>query len=126
MSEIRTLAEHACFAGVQSFHEHESDIVGLPMRFGVYRPPQAAQRRVPVLFYLAGLTCTEETFAIKAGAQRYAAQHGLILVSPDTSPRNTGIAGATDSWDFGEGAGFYLDATRAPWSRHFRMESYVT
>lgn len=126
MSEIKTLAEHACFGGVQSFHEHASDIVGLPMRFAVYRPPQAAHRRVPVLFYLAGLTCTEETFAIKAGAQRYAAEHGLMLVSPDTSPRNTGIARATESWDFGEGAGFYLDAIQAPWSRHFRMESYVT
>jgi S-formylglutathione hydrolase len=126
MSEIRTLAEHACFGGVQSFHEHTSDVIGLPMRFGVYRPPQAAHGRVPLLFFLAGLTCTEETFATKAGAQRHAAEHGLMLVSPDTSPRNTGIAGATQAWDFGEGAGFYLDATQAPWSRCFLMESYVT
>jgi S-formylglutathione hydrolase len=125
-STLTTLSEHACFGGVQSFHEHASAAVGLPMRFGVFRPPQAAHGRVPVLFYLAGLTCTEETFFAKAGAQRLAAELGLMLVSPDTSPRRTGIAGATDDWDFGEGAGFYLDATQPPWSAHFRMESYVT
>jgi S-formylglutathione hydrolase len=96
------------------------------MRFGVYRPPQAARGPVPVLYYLAGLTCTEETFAIKAGAQRTAAEHGLMLVTPDTSPRGTGIDGADAAWDFGHGAGFYLDATQAPWSRHWRMGSYVT
>ena len=126
LGTLITLGEHACFGGVQSFHEHASTTIGLPMRFGVYRPPQAAHGRVPVLLYLAGLTCTEETFFIKAGAQRYAAEHGLMLVSPDTSPRQTGIPGATDDWDFGEGAGFYLDATEPPWSRCFRMESYVT
>jgi S-formylglutathione hydrolase len=126
VADITTLSEHACFGGVQSFHEHASTSIGLPMRFGVYRPPQAAHGRVPVLVYLAGLTCNEETFPIKAGAQRFAAEHGLMLVTPDTSPRRTGIAGAADDWDFGEGAGFYLDATQAPWSRHFRMESYVT
>lgn len=96
------------------------------MRFSVYQPPQAKHQRVPVLFFLAGLTCTEETFMIKAGAQRYAAEYGLILVSMDTSPRQTGIPGDTDSWDFGAGAGFYLDATVEPWSRYYRMESYVT
>ncbi len=96
------------------------------MRFSVYQPPQAKHQRVPVLFFLAGLTCTEETFMIKSGAQRYAAEYGLILVSMDTSPRQTGIPGETDSWDFGAGAGFYLDATVEPWSRHYRMESYVT
>ena len=95
------------------------------MRFGVYRPPQASQGRVPVLFYLAGLTCTEETFFIKAGAQRLAAQLGLMLVSCDTSPRSTGIAGEADDWEFGSGAGFYLNATQAPWDRHFRMYDYV-
>ena len=123
---LKTLAEHACFGGVQSFHEHLSTVTGLPMRFGVYRPPQAAHGRVPAVVYLAGLTCTEETFFIKAGAQRYAAEQGLMLVSPDTSPRGTGIAGATGDWEIGEGAGFYVDASEAPWSRHFRMESYVT
>lgn len=96
------------------------------MRFSVYQPPQAEQQRVPVLFFLAGLTCTEETFMIKAGAQHYAAEYGLMLVSMDTSPRQTGIAGETDAWDFGAGAGFYLDALLAPWSQYYRMESYIT
>jgi S-formylglutathione hydrolase len=123
---LTTLSEHACFGGVQGFYEHASEAIGLPMRFGVYQPPQARSGPVPVLFYLAGLTCTEETFAIKAGAQRIAARLGLMLVSPDTSPRNTGIAGADETWDFGHGAGFYLDATEGPWSRHWRMETYVT
>jgi S-formylglutathione hydrolase len=123
---LTTLEEHACFGGVQGFYEHASDAIGLPMRFGVYRPPQAAQGPVPVLYYLAGLTCNEQTFAIKAGAQRYAGQHGLMLVTPDTSPRNTGVADAEKDWDFGVGAGFYLDATEAPYARHWRMESYVT
>ena len=95
------------------------------MRFSVYQPPQAKHQRVPVLFFLAGLTCTEETFMIKAGAQRLAAEYALMLVSTDTSPRNTGIEGATEDWDFGEGAGFYLDATQAPWSGHFRMETWI-
>lgn len=95
------------------------------MRFSIFIPPQAAQGPLPALFYLAGLTCTEETFAIKAGAQQHAAREGLILIAPDTSPRGTGIEGETASWDFGEGAGFYLDATQAPWSQHYRMESYV-
>ncbi len=94
------------------------------MRFGVFRPDPSASR-TPALIYLAGLTCTEETFAIKAGAQRLAAEHGLMLVTPDTSPRDTGCPGATDDWDFGEGAGFYVDATEAPWSSRFRMASYV-
>ena len=95
------------------------------MTFSVYQPPQAAQKKVPVLFYLAGLTCTEETFMIKGGAQRYAAEHGIMLVSMDTSPRRTGIKGAAESWDFGHGAGFYIDATQEPWAVHFRMYTYV-
>jgi S-formylglutathione hydrolase len=95
------------------------------MRFGVYRPPQAAGVAVPVLLCLAGLTCNEETFAIKAGAQRHAAEHGLMLVTPDTSPRHTGIAHATEDWDFGEGASFYLDATQGAWASRFRMESWI-
>ncbi|MED5618475.1 S-formylglutathione hydrolase [Ideonella sp. BN130291] len=126
MQGLTVLSEHACFGGVQGFYEHASQATGGPMRFGVYRPPQAAQGPVPMLVYLAGLTCSEETFAIKAGAQRLAAQHGLLLVSPDTSPRQTGLPGATDAWDFGEGAGFYLDATAAPWASRFRMESWIT
>jgi S-formylglutathione hydrolase len=120
-----TLEEHRCFGGVQGFHEHASTEVGLPMRFGVYVPPQAAQRPCPVLYCLAGLTCNEQTFAIKAGAQQHAARHGLVLVTPDTSPRNTGVAQADADWDFGTGAGFYLDATREPYARHWRMESWL-
>ncbi|MGM9491942.1 S-formylglutathione hydrolase [Ideonella sp. YS5] len=122
---IETLSEHACFGGVQGFYRHESAQIGAPMRFGIYRPPQAADGPVPVLLYLAGLTCTEETFAIKAGAQAHAARHGLMLVTPDTSPRGTGFEGATTDWDFGEGAGFYIDATEAPWAARFRMESWL-
>jgi S-formylglutathione hydrolase len=120
------LSEHACFGGVQGFYLHESSETRGPMKFGVFVPPQAQAGPVPVLFYLAGLTCNEETFAIKAGAQRYAAEHGLMLVSPDTSPRGTGVEGADAAWDFGTGAGFYLDATQAPWSRYWRMGSYLT
>lgn len=95
------------------------------MRLAVYEPPQARHGRVPVLYYLAGLTCTEETFMIKAGAQRLAASHGLMLVAPDTSPR-TRLPGDDASWDFGLAAGFYVDATQPPWSAHYRMYSYVT
>jgi len=122
---LETLSEHRCFDGVQGFYRHDSSTIGLPMRFGVYRPPQAAQAPVPVLFFLAGLTCTEETFTIKAAAQRSAAELGLMLVTCDTSPRNTGIAGEADDWEFGAGAGFYVNATQEPWSRHFRMYDYV-
>lgn len=123
---MQALSEHGCFGGTQGFYQHDSAGIGLPMKFGVYVPPQAAQGPVPVLFYLAGLTCTEETFAIKAGAQRVAAELGLMLVTPDTSPRDTGIEGADAAWDFGHGAGFYLDATQEPWAERFRMESWVT
>ena len=122
---MEIVSEHGCFGGVQGFYTHQSAVIGLPMRFSVYQPPQAKAGPVPVLFFLAGLTATEETFMIKSGAQRCAAEHGLMLVTCDTSPRNTGIEGATTDWDFGEGAGFYLDATEAPWNKHFRMETYV-
>ena len=125
MDALRTLEEHRCFGGVQGFYEHASPAVGLPMRFGVYVPPQAATAPCPVLFCLAGLTCNEQTFAIKAGAQQHAARHGLVLVTPDTSPRNTGIAEADEDWQFGTGAGFYLDATSEPYARHWRMESWL-
>ncbi|MGS0740587.1 S-formylglutathione hydrolase [Glaciimonas sp. GG7] len=122
---IERISEQVCFGGTQGLYRHASKEIGLPMQFSVFQPPQAKTGPVPVLFFLAGLTCTEETFMIKAGAQRYAAEHGIMLVTPDTSPRNTGIDGAADSWDFGNGAGFYLDATQAPWSAHFRMDSYI-
>lgn len=121
--EIRS--QHGCFGGTQGFYQHDSTIIGLPMRFSVYQPPQAQHGVVPALFFLAGLTCTEETFMIKAGAQRYAAEYGLMLVTMDTSPRDTGIPGETDNWDFGAGAGFYLDATEQPWSTRYLMESYI-
>lgn len=123
---MELISQHGCHGGVQRFYRHDSAAIGLPMRFSVYLPPQAqAGGKVPVLFYLAGLTCTEETFMIKAGAQRFAAEHGLMLVAPDTSPRNAGLPGEADAWDFGVGAGFYVDATEAPWNQHWRMESYV-
>jgi S-formylglutathione hydrolase len=124
---LELLSSHACHGGEQRFYRHASRTIGLPMRFSVYLPPQALQAdaKVPALFYLAGLTCTEETFAIKAGAQRFAAKHGIALISPDTSPRGANLPGETDAWDFGAGAGFYVDATREPWARHYRMYSYV-
>jgi S-formylglutathione hydrolase len=121
-----TLSEHACFGGLQRFHRHASAVIGLPMRFGLYLPPRAlAGESVPLLVYLAGLTCTEETFPMKAGAQRLASELGLALLTPDTSPRGAGVPGEADAWDFGVGAGFYLDATQAPWSAHWRMERYL-
>lgn len=123
---IETISESKCFGGVQGFYRHASTACGVPMRFAVYAPPQAAQGRVPVLYYFSGLTCTEENFTVKAGAQRVAAELGLMLVVPDTSPRNTGIPGEADDEYLGAGAGMYVDATQAPWSRHFKMYTYVT
>jgi S-formylglutathione hydrolase len=125
MASVETLSEQCCHGGVQGFYRHASVACGGPMRFALYLPPQAKRRACPVLYFLAGLTCTEETATIKAGAQRLAAELGLALVMPDTSPRNTGLEGATGDWEFGEGAGFYLDATQAPWSARFRMRDYV-
>jgi S-formylglutathione hydrolase len=122
---LELIETHASFGGTQHIYKHESKAIGLPMRFSVFMPKEAAQKKVPALFYLAGLTCTEETFPIKAGAQRFAAQHGIALIAPDTSPRGAGVSGETDSWDFGVGAGFYVDATQEPWSKHYRMYSYV-
>jgi len=125
-SALRLVSEHRCYGGVQRFYEHASVEIGLPMKFSVFLPPQAEQGPVPVLFYLAGLTCNEETFMIKGGAQRVAAELGIMLVAPDTSPRGAGIVGESDAWDLGVGAGFYLDATTLPWRAHYRMESYLT
>lgn len=127
MTELETLGEHRMFGGIQGFYRHESIACAGPMRFGVFQPPAAlAGERVPVLYFLAGLTCTEETFALKAGAQRAAADLGLMLVTCDTSPRQPRFPGDADAWDFGLGAGFYLDATVAPWSSAYRMKTYVT
>jgi S-formylglutathione hydrolase len=125
MADLNTLGEHACFGGTVSFYEHHSSACDAPMRFAVYVPPRAAEGPVPVLYYLAGLTSTEETFMTKGGAQRLAAEHGLMLVAPDTSPRGLGLPGEDDDWDFGSGAGFYLDATVEPFSRHYKMDTYV-
>lgn len=125
---MNILSQALCFGGVQRVLEHRSDEIGLTMRFSVWLPPQAQQTRVPALLYLAGLTCTEETFMTKAGAQRVAAELGIALIAPDTSPRGPEverIEGATASWDFGIGAGFYLDATQQPWATHWRMESWL-
>lgn len=118
---MQTLNEHRCFGGTQRFHQHDSAEIGLPMKFALFTPPEPRA----LLVFLAGLTCTEETFTIKAGAQRLAAELGLGLLMPDTSPRGAQVPGEGDSWDFGVGAGFYLDATREPWARHWRMESYL-
>jgi S-formylglutathione hydrolase len=121
-----TVAQHRCFGGVQGIYEHEAHETGCRMRFGVFVPPHADSRRCPALYWLSGLTCTEENFVVKAGAQRVAAELGLVLVVPDTSPRGLGLPGEDDAVDFGLGAGFYLDATRAPWSSGYRMAAYVT
>ncbi|ARP88977.1 S-formylglutathione hydrolase [Bordetella genomosp. 9] len=125
MATLEIVAQHRCFDGWQRIYRHDSAVIGLPMRFSVYTPPQAESGPVPALFYLAGLECNEETFMIKAGAQRWAARHGLMLIAPDTSPRGAGVPGEDQDWDLGTGAGFYLDATQPPWSSHYRMESYV-
>lgn len=126
---LQLRSEHACWGGVQRFYQHDSQEIGLPMRFAVYLPPQAlaagSGSTAPAVVYLAGLTCNEETFPTKAGAQRMAAELGLALIAPDTSPRGANVPGEADSWDFGVGAGFYLDATKAPWATHWRMESYL-
>ena len=124
---MESISTHGCFGGQQRFYRHDSRLIGLPMKFGVYLPPASAggTRSVPWLLYLAGLTCTEETFFMKAGAQRLASQLGIALVAPDTSPRGANVPGEAESWDFGVGAGFYLDATQEPWNRHWRMESYL-
>ena len=122
---MQILNSSRCFNGEQRIYQHASTVIGLPMKFGVYLPPQAlAGEQCAALFYLAGLTCTEETFAIKAHAQAIAAELGVILISPDTSPRGDDVAKG-DSWDLGQGAGFYLDATEVPWAPHYRMESYL-
>ncbi len=118
-------SEHRCFGGTVAYYTHQSQVCNSQMRFAVYVPPQAKSKPVPILYYLSGLTCTEENFTVKAGAQRYGAEYGIMLVVPDTSPRNTGIKGEDEGWDLGSGAGFYVDATVAPWKQHYQMYSYV-
>ena len=123
---VTTISRNKSCGGIQGTYSHESRETGCVMRFGVFLPPQAEAGAVPVLFWLSGLTCTEENFIVKAGAQRVAAELGLALVAPDTSPRGLKIPGEDESYDFGSGAGFYVDATEAPWSRGYRMYSYIT
>ena len=127
MTELTLVSEQKCFEGTQGVYGHRSDSCDGIMRFAVYQPPQAlAGETVPVVTYLSGLTCTEENFVVKAGAHKAASELGLIVVAPDTSPRGACFPGEDDDYDFGSGAGFYLDATQEPWSRAYNMYSYVT
>ena len=122
---LETIEEHRCFGGVQGIYRHAARHTACDMRFGLYLPPQASAGKVPLLVWLSGLSCTEENFVIKAGAQRVAAELGLAILTPDTSPRGVRFDGDADAYDFGLGAGFYVDATQAPWSTHYRMYSYI-
>ncbi|MCB9868094.1 MAG: S-formylglutathione hydrolase, partial [Phycisphaerales bacterium] len=121
---IETISENKSFGGVQGVYAHDAASTACSMRFSVYLPPQAESGKVPLIYWLSGLTCTEENFTTKAGAQRYAAEAGVALVAPDTSPRGDGVAD-DEAYDFGKGAGFYVNATEAPWSAHYRMYDYV-
>jgi S-formylglutathione hydrolase len=123
---LETVSEAAMFGGVQGVYRHASVATGCEMEFAVFTPPQAKDGAVPVLTYLSGLTCSWENFTVKAGAQRFAAREGILLVAPDTSPRGFDFPGEHESYDFGSGAGFYVDATEDPWSKNYRMYSYVT
>lgn len=122
---LTLLSQHGCFGGIVSTYSHPSEQCQCTMTFSVYVPPQAESKPVPVLYYLSGLTCTEQNFMTKAGAQHYAAHYGLMLVAPDTSPRGDNVPD-DEGWDFGSGAGFYVDATEEPWVKNYRMYSYVT
>ena len=122
---MELLSTVKCFGGEQRRYSHRSNVLGCDMTVSVYLPPQAEHGPVPVVWFLAGLTCNDENFVIKAGAQRYAAELGLAIACPDTSPRGLEVAN-DDAYDLGQGAGFYLNATQAPWARHFRMWDYVT
>ncbi len=123
---MNTISENKCFGGIQGIYEHESSATGTPMRFAVFQPSQAKMGKTPVIWYLSGLTCTEENFTVKAGAQRVAAELGLTIVASDTSPRGAGVEGEDDSYDMGSGAGFYVNATQTPWQKNYQMYSYVT
>jgi S-formylglutathione hydrolase len=124
---LSILKEHHCHGGVMTYYSHTSQSVNGEMAFAVFYPPQMNEGvRLPALTYLAGLTCTQETFMMKGGAQQFAAKHGIILVAPDTSPRGAGIASEDEAWDFGTGAGFYINATQDGWAKNYRMEDYVT
>lgn len=121
---MERIEHRACFGGWQDVYRHRSATLDCEMNFAIYLPPQAQDGPVPVLYWLSGLTCTEQNFITKAGAQRYAAEHGIAIVAPDTSPRGDAVADA-DGYDLGKGAGFYVNATQAPWAAHYRMYDYV-
>lgn len=123
---IELIEEHQCFEGVQAVYSHQSAVSNCTMRFAIFLPPQAQKKRVPVVYWLSGLTCNEQNFITKAGAQRIAAQLGLAIVVPDTSPRGINLPGDSVQYDFGVGAGFYLDATQSPWSEYYQMSTYVS
>lgn len=123
---MQALSEQRSHGGWVRRFSHQSEVLNCEMTFGVFLPPQAKLRLVPSLWWLSGLTCTDENFMHKAGAQRLAAELGMALVCPDTSPRGTDLPGEHDDWDFGSGAGFYINATREPWSRHYQMYDYVS
>ena len=125
-NSLNLRSEYRCFDGTVAYYAHQSSTCDCQMNFAVYLPPQAKFQPVPILYYLSGLTCTEENFMIKAGAQQHAAKLGIMLVVPDTSPRQTGIPGEDDTWDLGSGASFYLNATIKPWQKHYQMYSYIT
>ena len=122
---MERMEQHRCFGGVQEVWEHESDVLSCTMKFGIFLPEQVEQGSRPALYFLSGLTCSEQNFITKSGAQRYAAEHGLVLIAPDTSPRGDDVPD-WDDWDMGKGAGFYVDATQEPWSAHYQMGSYIT
>jgi len=123
---METISTTASFGGELLRIKHRSQACDCDMIFAIYLPPQAKEKSVPVLYWLSGLTCTDENFMQKAGAQRVAAELGIAIVCPDTSPRGTDFAGEHDSYDFGSGAGFYVDATEEPWSANYKMYDYVT
>jgi len=124
--ELELVGESRCFNGRQITYRHRSSACGCTMRFAAFLPPAAALGPVPALYWLSGLTCTEENFSVKSGAQRYAAALGLALIVPDTSPRGVNVPGEDEFMDLGSGAGFYVDATQMPWSPHYRMYDYVS
>lgn len=125
MPELTLNAQHRCYGGSVGYYQHFSQVCNAPMRFSLFLPPQAETHPVPVLYFLSGLTCTEENFMVKSGVQKDAAELGIAIIVPDTSPRHTAIAGEDTDYDLGSGAGFYVDATQPPWKKHYRMYSYV-
>ncbi|XP_041067855.1 S-formylglutathione hydrolase isoform X2 [Carcharodon carcharias] len=123
---LTQISSAKCFEGYQKVYEHESSELKCKMRFGIYLPPKTQHVNCPALYWLSGLTCTEQNFITKAASQQAAAEHGIVIVAPDTSPRGCNIQGEDESWDFGTGAGFYLNATEDPWKMNYRMHAYIT